>query len=120
MEIEFGDPQAPSRFETSWDLPPERCRAAILREKHWKYVHFAGGVPPMLFNLAEDPHETTNLAQRPEHADQISADCAPLCSTGGCTAPTGRGDKDHHQCSRSPSCLPKRLFPHRSWGNPIF
>ena len=35
-------------------------------------MHFAGGVPPMLFDLASDPHETTDLAQDPARADQVS------------------------------------------------
>ncbi len=68
MEIEFGDFRETSRYERFWQLPPEKCRAAILREPRWKYVHFAGGVPPMLFDLENDPNETENLADRPDAA----------------------------------------------------
>ena len=28
----------------------------------WKYVHYAEGHPPQLFNLTRDPNERTNLA----------------------------------------------------------
>ena len=29
----------------------------------YKYVHFNGGLPPLLFDLAENPEETRNVAQ---------------------------------------------------------
>jgi arylsulfatase A-like enzyme len=35
----------------------------VLRDRRWTYVHFNGGVPPMLFDRAADPAETTDLAQ---------------------------------------------------------
>jgi choline-sulfatase len=39
----------------------------MVRWGHWKYVHYAQGHPPQLFNLADDPEETTDLAsQRPD------------------------------------------------------
>ena len=34
------------------------------REK-FKYVHFGGGLPPLLFDLENDPGELRNLAERP-------------------------------------------------------
>jgi len=37
-----------------------------LRKGPWKYVHFVG-MPPLLFNLEEDPGELENLAGRPAH-----------------------------------------------------
>lgn len=39
----------------------------LVRDRVWKYVEVEGG-DPLLFNLAEDPGEYTNLATRPEHA----------------------------------------------------
>ena len=72
FELEFGDPAAATRYERYFGLAPGQCRAAILREADWKYVHFAGGVPPMLFDLAADPHETVDLAPDARHADTLA------------------------------------------------
>ncbi|WP_375689328.1 alkaline phosphatase family protein [Pseudooceanicola sp. LIPI14-2-Ac024] len=71
-EADFGHPVTPTRFMDHMGLTVNRAGAAILREARWKYVHFGGGVPPMLFDLAADPDETTNLATDPAHADQLS------------------------------------------------
>ena len=39
----------------------------MVRWGQWKYVHYAQGHPPQLFDLSEDPDEHTDLsAQRPE------------------------------------------------------
>jgi len=42
----------------------------ILWEGDWKFV-FNGFDFDELYNLADDPHETTNLINRPEHAERI-------------------------------------------------
>ena len=46
--------------------------AFMLRQGNWKYVHYVG-LPPELFDLANDPEEMTNLGQDPAQADRISA-----------------------------------------------
>ncbi|MEM8630681.1 MAG: sulfatase-like hydrolase/transferase [Pseudomonadota bacterium] len=44
----------------------------MLRWRNWKYIHYAEGHPPQLFDLAEDPHETTDLAAaRPNTAEDL-------------------------------------------------
>ena len=72
MEAEFGEPGKPTRFQKALGLGPDQSSAAIIREAGWKYVHFGGGVPPMLFDLKADPHETRNLAGDPAHTDQMA------------------------------------------------
>jgi arylsulfatase A-like enzyme len=47
--------------ERHFGLSSRQCNLAVLRTERWKYVHF-GGLPPVLFDLANDPHETRNLA----------------------------------------------------------
>jgi len=42
------------------------------RSWDWKYVHFAGGVPPMLFNLKNDSSEADDLARKPAYSGDLS------------------------------------------------
>ena len=72
MEVDFSHPSKPTRFQRHFGLGPNECNAAILREKRWKIVHFNGAVPPMLFDLENDPAETTNLAADPAHAGEVA------------------------------------------------
>ena len=72
MEADFGHPVQPTRFMRSMGVALDSAGAVVLREDRWKYVHFGGGVAPMLFDLAEDPGETHDLARDPGHAGQVS------------------------------------------------
>lgn len=72
MEVDFGNPGEPTRFQRAWNLAETSCNAAILREARWKYVHFNGGLPPMLFDLDADPRETVDLASDPSCRNEIS------------------------------------------------
>lgn len=40
---------------------------AVLRDEAFKYVHFAG-LPPLLFDLADDPGETRDRSRDPAYA----------------------------------------------------
>ncbi|WP_372422408.1 alkaline phosphatase family protein [Salinarimonas chemoclinalis] len=50
--------------EPPMGLDRDACSLAVRRERDWKYVHFAG-LPPLLFDLAGDPHETIDRADDP-------------------------------------------------------
>jgi arylsulfatase A-like enzyme len=52
------------RMERRFGLPSEWCNLQVLRTDRLKYVHFAG-LPPVLFDLAEDPDELVNRADDP-------------------------------------------------------
>lgn len=43
-----------------------RNAAYMLRDRTWKYIHYVDE-PPQLFNLEDDPMETTDLSGSPEH-----------------------------------------------------
>lgn len=45
--------------------------AYMLRDRRWKYVHWVGH-DPQLFDMQADPHELTNLAERPDHQDRVA------------------------------------------------
>ncbi|MCY1308185.1 Multifunctional alkaline phosphatase superfamily protein [compost metagenome] len=38
---------------------------SVIRTETVKYVHFGGGLPPLLYDLTNDPGETRNLANDP-------------------------------------------------------
>lgn len=72
-EIDLGEPDRPTRFQTALGLDANRANAAILRDRDWTLVHVNGGVPPMLFDRRADPDETRNLADDPAHAPHVAA-----------------------------------------------
>ena len=71
-ELDFGDPERPTIWQERLNLPMSRCNLAILREERFKYVHVNGGLPPLLFDMIEDPGETRNLAGDPAYASEMS------------------------------------------------
>jgi choline-sulfatase len=46
----------------------------MIRRGKYKYVHYANGIPPMLFDLAADPDERTDLGRNPAFASVV-AEC---------------------------------------------
>lgn len=64
FEHDFRD-VAGQTAELALGLSSDQCCYAVIRDHAYKYVHFAG-LGPLLFDLAEDPHELRNLAARPE------------------------------------------------------
>jgi len=54
--------------ERHFGIGTRQCNLSVVRTERWKYVHFGGGLPPVLFDLVEDPDETVNLASDPARA----------------------------------------------------
>lgn len=52
-ELDFGNPVAPTLWQTELGLPVEQANLAILREGGWTLVHFNGGLPPLLLSDAD-------------------------------------------------------------------
>ena len=58
------------RPQVSLTLQQEDCSLCVVQDEHYKYVHFAK-LPPLFFNLTNDPHEFTNLAEEPEYTNLV-------------------------------------------------
>jgi arylsulfatase A-like enzyme len=65
FEQDFRDVRG-QRPERMLGIASDQCCYAAIRGKKFKYVHFAA-LPPLLFDMESDPHETRNLAQDPAY-----------------------------------------------------
>jgi arylsulfatase A-like enzyme len=63
------DFRALTRPEGRLGLSPRQSNLAVLRSRTVKYVHFGGGLPPLLFDLAADPGELHDVAGDPAYRD---------------------------------------------------
>jgi arylsulfatase A-like enzyme len=73
FQWDFGDP-AGHMAEDAFGLTTEQCNLDVVRGAQWKYVHFAA-MPPLLFDLSEDPHELVDRSTDPACAG-VMAECA--------------------------------------------
>lgn len=53
------------KAEQHFGLASQACNLSVSRSAEYKYVHCAG-LPPLLFNLQEDPEECNNIVDEPE------------------------------------------------------
>jgi arylsulfatase A-like enzyme len=54
-------------YQREFGTTPRQSGFAILQDKHFKLVHFNGGVKPLLYDMKYDPYEAWNLANNPDH-----------------------------------------------------
>lgn len=67
MELDFrSGPYSGLDAEAALGLMPDECQLAIIRGVRWKYVFFAA-LPPLLFDLTNDPWEMNDLSRDPAH-----------------------------------------------------
>ena len=71
-EIDYSD-RGP---RTLLDIAPYDCRATMVRNKRWKYIHH-NLYRPQLFDMQEDPDELKDLGDDPAH-DKIRRDMQQL------------------------------------------
>ena len=60
------------RAERALGIESDACSYAVIRDRQFKYVHFAG-LPPLLFDMENDPDETTDLAGQANMATTVLA-----------------------------------------------
>ncbi|PDT13330.1 alkaline phosphatase family protein [Rhizobium sp. M1] len=65
-EFDFRDIAA-GEAERHFGLRSNQCNLAVIRDARFKYVHFTA-LPPLLFNLRNDPMELDNVAADPAYA----------------------------------------------------
>jgi arylsulfatase A-like enzyme len=59
-----------NRVETELNLTQHQCSLNVIRDDHFKYVHFTT-LPALFFDLEKDPHELNNVAEDPSYQKQI-------------------------------------------------
>ena len=70
-EYDFRDVED-AGHETDFGLGFEECGLSVIRDRRYKYVHFAG-LPPLFFDIANDPGEMNDLAGDTAHAATVLA-----------------------------------------------
>jgi len=58
------------RYMEELDIDFDACCFNVIRDDHYKYVHFAA-LPPLFFDLRNDPDELHNLAANPAFTELI-------------------------------------------------
>ena len=58
-------------IEEQLGLQPDQCTLDVIREDRWKYVHFTT-LPPLLFDLENDPGEFENRAGDPACQGEVA------------------------------------------------
>jgi arylsulfatase A-like enzyme len=71
LHYEFDFRETPgSSIEKTLGLTMDECGLCVLQDDRYKYVHFAA-LPPLLFDLHDDPNQFRNLAVDPAHAGVV-------------------------------------------------
>ena len=65
-EFDFRSVVSGEALEQSLGLTQDQCTLNVLRDEHYKYVHFVN-LPPLFFDLKADPGEFINQAQNPKY-----------------------------------------------------
>jgi len=68
-EADFRDVRDES-IERHLDLTLHQCNLSVLRDHRYKYVHF-GALPPLFFDLEQDPGEFINQADNPAYSARV-------------------------------------------------
>jgi arylsulfatase A-like enzyme len=70
-EFDFREPVG-QEAERALGLASDQCTLNVIRDSRYKYVHFTA-LPPLFFDLAEDPGQFVNRATDPAYLPQVLA-----------------------------------------------
>jgi arylsulfatase A-like enzyme len=56
--------------ESSLGITSHQCNLTVIRSERYKYVHFTA-LPPLMFDLENDPGELHNVAEEPEYQELL-------------------------------------------------
>lgn len=71
-EFDFRDVPAGESMEQALGLTQHQCTLNVIRGKEYKYVHFTQ-LPPIFFDLVNDPGEFINQASNPDYLPKVLA-----------------------------------------------
>ena len=69
-EFDFRSVSSGESLESSLGLTQHQCSLNVIRDEHYKYVHFTN-LPPLFFDLEKDPGEFINQAENPAYASLV-------------------------------------------------
>ncbi len=69
-EYDFRDILNGTAMEAELGLTPHQCTLNVIRDNDYKYVHFTH-LPPLFFDLKQDPAELHNLAGDPSYLPKV-------------------------------------------------
>jgi len=69
-EFDFRNVPAGEHMETELGLTQHQCTLNVVRGTEYKYVHFTN-MPPLFFDLTNDPGELTDQAGNPEYLPRV-------------------------------------------------
>ncbi len=77
-EFDFRTPHSQAN-ERALGLTSDQCTLNVVRDRAWKYVHFTA-LPPLLYNLRDDPGELRDVSRDPANAPIIARYAQKLLS----------------------------------------
>lgn len=69
-EFDFRDVAEGEALEDSLSITQHQCSLNVIRDEHYKYVHFTA-LPPLFFDLKKDPGELVNQANNPDYQSLV-------------------------------------------------
>jgi arylsulfatase A-like enzyme len=84
----------------------DECALCVVQDAEFKYVHFAA-LPPLFFDLKQDPHQFTNLAEDPAYAARVKEYAQKALSKR-----MRHAEKTLTHYRATPQGLEERILPH--------
>ena len=95
-----GDEPADRTVFSEYHATGSASAVYMLRDRRWKYVHFVGH-DPQLFDMQTDPHELTNLADRPTQQPRVADFRRRLAAICDPSATDADAKADQARCIRT-------------------